>query len=428
MAINNVTNTTVNEATSLNYVYDRSLFELCERNEPRYWDDLQEADDTKPLGKGLGFILRGAGSHSAGNPDEGGDYSEAGIRVESECFVSRARFDSTVMVSADFLAASEGDGSYSGDEESDEIVETTLNFYTYMDSILGASDGTLLLATVAATVTTDVEVDLSGSDDWNYKLRDNQPIDFYSPSGVLRGTARIVDIDYNAGTIEIDTPLTLTIGDGVYQRNVYGATAPNTFRTIIDDGRLASSIFGNARDDKPYLQAFVDVGSNGSPYDDISEEAVDRLCRQVTYKQNKLFTVFRSNFGLIGAYKRLQVKDRIWMVSGKGVPTYESGADESQFAHHFGDKKIPWKTDRNLPGRQLFGCYWPGFKKHTLIKPDWFREKGGPIFDKVPSGTSGGTFLHAYVANMYASLNQSHRYLNAQALRKNFKDPDLGDA
>jgi len=53
-----------------------AAFRAVRAREPRFWDDMQEADDVRPGGAGYFFRIIGAIGHAQGTPGEGGDWSD----------------------------------------------------------------------------------------------------------------------------------------------------------------------------------------------------------------------------------------------------------------------------------------------------------------------------------------------------------------
>ena len=410
--------------TSLVDIFDKGkFFEPCERFQKRFWDDIEEADDVRPGGKGLTYRVIGAVGHANGNPAEGGDYSQSRQRMEVDLTVTSAQIDSTMELSSKFVEAAKDDGSFYGDAEAEGMVETGLSFFGYIDILLGAGYGTLQLGTVRTNVVTSTEVFLA-ADEWTFQLRPNQPVEFWLAT-TLEHTAIIQEVNHAAGSITLDTAGTITAAAGVFQDNVFGNAAPNGLRNIVDDDALAATIDGAARASYPYLNALVDSGTGGGVYDDLSEEMIDALLDQITWNQDLIPTQLRCNNGVFRAWKKLMKIDRTFMLSGKEVVAGVGGVKENTPAFMYGDTMIPFRIDRNLPARQLFALYLKGFRKHTLRAADWFSEKGGAIFDKVPS--SNTTYKYAYIGAMMADLTISCRKYNSNGLRKNIKDASVGD-
>lgn len=406
---------------SLIRVFDRTkLFEPCEREEKRFWDDMKEADDVKPLGQGLYFRIIGALGHGVGNPAEAGSWSTPRTPIEVQALVQGARMDSVVEVSQDFIDASEGEGSFSGDGEAEVIMNCTRSLFQYADIMFGSCAADGKLATVNGAVSTSQTVQLAWPDG-AYKLRPNQPVDFYNAgtSTTSATNVLILSIDYANAILTMATTVNLTDLDEVYQQGVFGNTFPNGIKNLVSDGDFGTTVYGLARATYPFLNAYVDDGSSPA-LDDFSEDAIRAVLNQVRNNQGKTPTQLRSNSGMAAAYTAELLKDRTFMVTGRGTPGGMGGINQEELAFTFDAQKLPWKIDRNLPARNVYALYWPGFRQHTLRPADWFRYGDGAIFQIAPNNT---TYLYAFIGSQYMNKNLTHRYLNANGLRTHFKDP-----
>lgn len=403
--------TTVTLDDDLLRIYSReTLYEPCERSQTRFWDDMEEADDVAPLGAGLFFRIIGASSHSQGNPAEGGDWSAARVRLQVQCQVTSSQIDSVAEISMKFLAASRDGGSFGGDAEHTALLDTTKGLFSYADRLLGVGHGTGRLAVVDSnTVASDTFV--CRNPERAFQLRPNQPVDFVNTDtgGTVQASSIIESINYSTGTVVLQDTVTLTAGWGVYQADVYGNPMPNGLRSIVDDGDFATTIFGVSRaSPNTFLNAFV--MDNGGSLQDYSEELVRRLLDQITFSQDKIPTQLRSNMGIVNEHYRVTTPDRVFNQNGAQLPTYNSGGNHEQLSFTYGTVKITWKHDRNLPARELYALYMPGFKKHTLRKADWVKGKNGSVLQLKPSGE---TYAYSFLAAQMMDMTISCRCLNS---------------
>jgi hypothetical protein len=190
----------------------------------------------------------------------------------------------------------------------------------------------------------------------------------------------------------------------------------------VDDGDFATSIFGQSRltSTNNFLNATVQDGSGG--LQDYTEELVADMLDLVTGRQDFIPTQLRCNVGIVREHQRIVVPDRVYMVTGNKNPDYPSGINQEKLSFQYGDVKIPYKVDRNLPGREVYALYMPGFRKHTLKAADWMRAKGtNQIFHVMPA-SGGETYTFKYGANMYLDFNISSRKLNANGKLSNIRD------
>lgn len=417
---------TYNQSTSqasLNRVYDRTkLFEVAERLRTRFWDDMQDADDVKALGQGLFFRIIGTLGWGVGNPDQDSAWSTARTRQEVQASITNARFDSVVDVSKDFIDASEGDGSFSGDATREIMIEAAKQLFAYADIQLGAGTGTGYLAIVNGVVDTSATAILAWPEG-GFQLREGMTVDVADASGDLDATAAVIlSLDHTVPSVTFTATQNLQDLSKIYMTGQYGKTFANGLRNIVDDGDIAPTIFTLARATYPFLNAFGDDGSGS--LEDVTEQRIDMHLNRICTNQDSTPTQLRSNVGLSTGYRNLLVKDRVFMVNGSGVPKYDSGGNNEALSYVYAGKKLDWKVDFNLPARTLYALYWPGFRRHVLSKADWFRWKDGSIFHIKPATT---TLSYVFTGSMYMSMNISCRKLNANGVRNNFNDPLCGD-
>lgn len=401
--------------------YDRnSHFEPLERSATRTWDDMQEADDIKPLGSGFFFRVVGAKGHAQGTPAEGGDWSASHTRLQVECSVQSAQIDSTVRLSSKFIELAEDDGSYSSDAEHDAIVEATEGLFSLLNRYLVSGHGTGRLGVVLSSVVASTTV-VCKQPEGAMQFRPNQPIEFadLDVGGSVVAQAVITDVNYLTHTLTLDTAVTVSANYSIYQQGTYGLPKPNGFRNIIDDGDFATSIFNVPRAaPNTYLNGLVMDGTG--TLQDYSDELLRDLIYQITMKQKYIPTELVCNYGMTDEYLRIAVRDRVFMQTGD-IPKYETGGNVETLSFTFGNTKIPFKPDGDAPAREIYAVYKPGWRKHTLRKADWYRPGGGSPFMPMPAD-AGGTWTYTIGASMMMDMTFSHRNLNAQGALKNVRD------
>ena len=409
---------------ALTTLFDREhLFEPAERHQPRAWDDMQDAEEITPGGRGVTYQVIGNVGYGVGAPSEGGDYSVARTMDNVDLTTTSAQLDGVIQLSDKYINAAKDDGSFYGDAMAQAVIENTLQYYTWCDIVLGPGYGTFQLASVNGAVVTNTVVQCD-TDEWNFQLRRGMTVEFRF-GGSQEHTAKLVSVDYKTGRIELDAAGTISDGAGIYLDDTYGKTAPNGLRSIVDNGDLAPTIDGGVRADYPYLDC-ISIGTAGAGADDFTEEALDELLDNVTWEQDFVPTELRLNNGLFRAWKKITRNDRMMTLPGKGAVTADGGTKGEAPAFFYGDGKIPFRLDRNWPGRTVHAIYRPGLRRNILRKPDWFSEKGGPMFDKVP-GDNGVGWKYAFVGSILGDINVSSRKYNSSGRRLGFKDPAFGD-
>lgn len=408
---------TVTRSVSLLRVYNREkLFEPCEREKTRFWDSIKEATDIRPAGQGLTYKVIGHTGHPEGNPAEGGDWGQDRPPVEAILTVVSAQIDSPVELTMKFEEAGKGEGSFYGDPDAEAIVRATRGLYQYADTLMGVGHGTGRLAVVGTTSAgTTIALD---DPEFAFQLREGMPIDFVNldTGGTVQDTTEIVSIDYTTNTMVVLDAVSVVAGWGIYKAGYYGNPFPNGLRNIVDDGDLAATIDGASRDTFPFLKATVMDGSGG--LQDYSENLVNELLDAITFKQDLVPTELRCNMGIISEYKRSTNNDRFWD-GNKG--DFQTGQNEGRFAFLYGDRKIPFMADRNLPARELYAIHRPSLRKHTLRKADWVKPDGGGIM-QLGVADGGGTYRYSHVASMMMDINISSKKYNCHGKLSNIRD------
>lgn len=416
--------TSVNDEDLARVYSDETLFEPCQREETRFWDDLQESKDHWPGGSGFYFEIVGATGHASGTPSEGGDWSDTRSQVGVQPSVTGAQVDSPVEVTEKFFNAAKGEGSLGPNADQRAIITATRDMYTHLQRLLVSGHGTGRLAIVDANTSASTQFTCR-LPEGAFQLHINDPLDFVDTDtgGTVQDSQIITDINYTTGLVTLDGTATLTAGWGAYHSGDYGTPKPNGLRSIVDDGDYATSIFGVSRSaPNTYLNAYEMSGSGG--LQDYSEELVSELLDQVTMRQDKIPTQLRCNKGIVREHQRVVTADRVYTVTGKANPAYTSGINDETLNFQYGEKLIPFRVDKYLPARELYALYMPGFRKHTLRKAGWLRQKDGAIFMPKPAA-AGGTYTTSWIANMMIDINITHRCLNANGKLSRVRDRSL---
>lgn len=376
---------------NLLHLYDReSTLEPMERNKPLFYKELKAVPNVSPGGLGLTFTVVGAKGHGVGLPGETGEWSKAHTRQQTSCTVTSAQIDSVVDVSMKYEEAASGQGSFTGNADDDLVLEAMDSLLSYADTLLGAGRGTSQLGEVlASTVTSDTFVCALTDSDGAYKLRENMPVEFVDGLGVVRVQSVITHIDYDAQEVTLEDVVSLTAGWSIHKADTYGQTAPNGVLNLVDDGRVASTVYDKSRTDFPYLNAtIIDHGLQ-----DYSDEAVDKLLSQVTYKQDLIPTQIRSNRGMALEYKANHRADLTFLQQPGGPPPdYQGGMNIENLAYVFGTVKIAWKVDTNLPARNIYALYLPSWGRCVLREPDWVKIGNNNFLLKPAAGGDGWTY------------------------------------
>lgn len=415
-------------------IYDNdSLFDPCERKETRFIDDIEEAKDLAPRGDGLFFRIVTALPHAVGNPISGGDWPASRNRKHVEGHIEGAQIASSVEFTLWLQDAQANGGSY-GDADADRVTENTLATLSYADRLYGCGHKTGRLAVVGANATASDTVQLSMSlanPEGGFQLRRNMVVDIYnldSGGTIQEADVEILDVDPfgPTPTVVFDRAVTVVAGWGIYQADVYGHPMPNGVRNIVDDGDFASTIFGLTRADDPALNAVVMDGNNA--LQEYSQELVRTLLDRITQGQDNIPNQLRCNNGIMNEHLRTVTPDAVYNVDGNSVPSYPTGANQEKLHFQYGDKKIPFRPDRNLPARELYALDLTVWRKATLRKLGWVKGPDGKYFHTKPAD-GGGTYAFACVGAQLMNRNVYVKRLNSQGKLTNIKDrTHAGDA
>lgn len=402
---------------NLLHLYDReSTLEPMERSKDLFWKLMKAVPNSAPGGLGLTFTVVGAKGHGVGAPGETGDWSKAHTRQQTSCTVTSAQLDSVVEVSQRYQDAAQGQGSFTGSADDDLVLEAMDSLLSWADTHMGAGGGTGKLGTVDANVAVD-NVIVCDLPDGVYKFRPNMPIEFVDGAGVVQVQSVIVDIDYQAQTLTLEDNVTVTAGWLIFKADTYGGTFPNGTLNLIDDGRVASTIYDKTRTDFPYLNATI-VDNGGVDY---SDEALDKLLTQITFHQDLIPTLIRSNQGMAMEYKARHVSDLQFLQQPSGPPPdYVGGMNTDNLAYVFGTTKIPWKIDRNLPARNIYAHYMPSWGRCVLREPDWVKMGNQNFLLKPAAG--GDTWTYVLIGSLKMDINIRDKKPRAQGALINTKD------
>lgn len=409
-------------------IYTREkAIEPLERAEAKFFEGMVDGmPDAELRGNVVEFKIILAKGYGIGTPDDGGDWATTYPHVARKCQITKAQTESGLAITLETRAAGEGSGSFTGSVLA-EAVEETLASYMYYKDVLSLGDGSGRLATVAADVIADDTV-LMDLPDLCFALRNNQTVEFSDQ--VVGGTVQdlgggvfartILEIDHLAGTVRFDGNVTVTAGWSVYIAGTYGKRKPNGLRSIIDDGRLTSTLFNLSRTDNPEINAVILDGAGG--LQDLSEDLLRRGFVQVTNRSRRFPTSLWCNEGIRSEWYLLLSPDRVFTIVGSSpdVPAYTSGMDEDKISFHFRGKRVPFMHDDNLPARELYGCCDEGWRKFTLMPDDWIKE-GGQMLHLAPAA-GGTTFSNRLIGSFQGNWNVGHKYPNAQVAWTNLRD------
>lgn len=406
------TRTTALEALAISY--DREGYIAPhERRLAKFYSTVQAWPGKPAIGKQMSWAIKTANSHAARIISEGGDYPTDPGQSWLTATVNPVEVAVSASITELLAVIAKGDGFLSGPGDmAAMIVKDAIK-----DGLLALNRATLgdtstTIGTVASTTDTSTTVPLSFPEG-AFKFRKNMSVDFYDTkySGSKQGASQTVDYVYQLGPspyIIIDAARTLTAGWVVCLSGEYGAGMFG-LQHIVDDGDLTSTIFGLTRSTDPDVNALVfDPGSGLTLW---SENALDQMFVAVAMEADYEIDALWCNEGIPVAHRQALSGSRILMgPGGDGVPGYNMGHNTEQMSYNFNGRRIPFKVDRDLPARTVFGVTTGLFRKYSPKELDWTGDgispatgAAAPVWLQLPgTATSSyaskkGAFANAFV-------------------------------
>ena len=422
---------TVAGALAHTYNYENYLAPH-ERMMTKFWDTVQDFEDGgEPVGADRSWEIVTSDSHAATTGAEGADLPAFAAPSSIQATISAIQHMSSVAWSELLLAVGKSPGTVTKVNIIDRYVEmTTRNFYQMLNRMtLGHSTGRLA---VVETTTSSSTSFVCRNPEGVLQLRVGLPVGFYDTDtgGTLQGSANtITAINFETRTCTI-TSASLTAGWGVYRTGTYGLGMVG-LRGVADNTALVTTIYGKSRATYPSLNATVLTAGGGTQA--YSEKLVRKGLNRIFFKVGVEADEIWCNQGIIGEHLNHLTGNRVFQVTGDGVPSYQIGHKDESIAFVHNGKKIPFKIESDLPARELIAIYKPWFRRHILRKPSWIGDDVGPegsstpVLLQVPGTTN--TYATSKIAGLLAFMALGHLQPAGTCSVREIADEELaGDA
>lgn len=373
----------------LAYTYNRDRYIAPhERFMTKFYDGVQDwPQPPGAIGRGRVFEVVTADSHAAGGVAESASLPEFNDPTVINCTLTAIEIAASLQFSELIAAVGKEDGLVSKVDVIDRFVRmTTRNFMSALNRhTLGHGTGRMaVIQDTTDTLTTFV----CRNPESLYQLRVGMTIDFYDTdtSGSKQGnTETISALNFETRTVTIGNARTLTAGWGVY-KNIETSTPTSEYgvavmglRGMADNGTLAATYHAQLRATYPALNATV-LSSAGSYSEKLVRKSVNRIRFQTDLDPDEIWC----NEGIIGEHLNHLTGNRMYTISGDGVPSYQIGQQESKLGFMTGGKLIPFKVDRDLPNGEFIVCTKSLFRRHIARKANWIGDGISPDGSEAP--------------------------------------------
>lgn len=408
-----------------------STFLPAEKREAEYWDSVPEDRGIKLEGKHFNWRIAKNYAWGSGTPGELSEWSKAGRHGSAEARITPARFDSVIELTQDAIDRTGNGGSYDIDLV-DRMVNDAATVLALTTEFRALGPGTNQLALVRAnTAASDTfftavnDPGIGGS----MKLRSGMKIDIadLASGGVVQyAGVEILDVDPVTGETVTDTVMSLDAGWSVFQADTYGEETIVGLDAIVDNGDVAPVIFNVTRADSEKFRSPV-IGDNDTLVS-YSEDIMDELLVNLSQRAGYTPTYLLCNEGMAIEHRKLGGKDKIYPVMGDKMPIFGQGGDHTNTWYQWGSEKIPFKINKNVSPRVIYGIYQPSIRKAYLRRPDWYRGETGDGMNprlRLKPGINNWTYV--VVGSLLSKCAQICKALNANGKAVGFRDRLLGD-
>lgn len=431
--VDGITSTALSTSGELHEIYStESQFEPAERRKAEFFSSLPEAKGVILKGKHWNWRMALAYGHGTGSPNQDDAWSRANRRRQVEMQVNHSNFDSVIEITIEAAErATGGDSSYS-DIIADQVDEASV-VLALREEMMALGPGTGQLALVNATTTNSTSFVCSLADSGVggcVKLSEGQPIDIATAAsgGTVQETTSIASIDITSHTVTMDDALSLTAGWSIFQRGTYGKGVPSGLDLIVDNGSITANIFNQVRAQSTKLQGFV-VGAvnNIQPY---SESLIDEGFLKVSMNSEMTPSYLLCNEGVALEHRLYAGRDRIFWYQNPGPMPATTGGKLTGLTYQYNDAAVPFKINKRIAPRTLYGIYQPSIQKAYLRRPDWVRTGGAegyPTLSLKPAGDTYSYVLTGSILSQWAMVcdmfNSNFKVLGIRD-RKLAGDPD----
>lgn len=413
---------------SLKRIYDPDYFELHLNYRAPFYQMIQQSKNHEADGEGAFWPFYLQTPQNMGSPAEGGDLPPVKTRTEVQARVRPVQFVNSFQISFILAAVGTKRGSFSKTEIQRHMWEATTDVTKHMNRVMAGSHGSGRLCQVeAATAASTTFVAKQGlGSPGVLLLRKNMLIDVFTldsggviSSGGAATQIKINDITPATRTVTLNTALTLAANEHVYNFPDYNNTS-NGLLGLVDDGTFLTTIHNQSRATFSELKATVlDAGGVLRP---LTEELLIDGASQTLQNSGQEIDCLILNSGQMRQYLKFVIPQRRYNVSGKGVPSYQTGYREDELQFLWGGKTCAIKRMEDIHPRTVFGITSSLIRRFEVEKLDWYDHGGGQILAQ-GVGTNGRKTTQE--ATIFAVTNIGNLQPNGHFVIRDLLDPQL---
>lgn len=416
-----MSNTLANLADSLRRWYPEEFF-TCHLNVAApFFTEIVKGSKVKGWkqdGDGVYWPFFLQSPQNIGTPGETGALPVSSARNEPQGRVRLGQFIGRFDISFLFQTISESDKSGWGSGVKRAVKENTQDLTKHVNRLFAGTHGTGRIGQV--NVATSASTSFVGKLPFGVLLmRPKMQIAIYDDdtgSGSAENTAvGITKIVQATRTVTTDTSMTLDADDHIYINGSYGqTTVPNGIDGLIDDGTNLTTMHNLSRNTYEELKS-VRLSNSGNPRD-LSESLLLEGAHTVRQRSGRQIDCLLMNTGQFSKYLSGVRQDRIFSVTGKGVPAYDTGykADspykpQAQFYH--GGTTADIYVSEDVKPRTVYGITKSELRRLEQGPMDWMDWGGGNMFQQAVSSGSyitAKTATLAYFANIATTCPSAH--------------------
>ena len=413
-------NTTTALVDSLKRSYPDEFFEVhLNTNAPFFMNVIKgsKLKSWRQDGEGIYWPFNLQSPQSMGTPAEGGGLPTPRTRVEVQGRLRVGQFIGDFEISFLLEAIADNDRAGWGAAVKRSVKENTSDLTKHVNRLYAGTHGTGRIGQVnAATsaVTTFVGKLPLGV----LLMRPNMEIAIYDDdtgSGAAEDTSEVISkIVQSTRTVTVGNAQTLDANDHIYIAGSYGAaTVPNGIAGIVDDATNLTTIHNVSRATYEELKSLV--LTNSGTVRDLSEDLMLEAAHGVRQRSGRLVDCVLMNTGQWSKYCKMVRPDRQYVVSGKGVPNYDTGYKASteyepvsQFMH--GGKVADIYVSEDVSPRTVYMLTKSELRRVEQGPPTWIDWGGGSIFQQSVSTTyqTAKTATIAYFGNIGSPCPAAH--------------------
>ncbi len=391
---------------SLKRAYPDEYFEVhLNTNAPFFMNVIKGTNvkNWRQDGEGIYWPFFLQSPQAIGTPSEGGALPTAEVRVEPQGRVRLGQFIGTFDISFLLETVADSDRAGWGAAIKRAVKETTMDLTKHVNRLYAGTHGTGRIGIIETGATSVSQ--LFKLPQGLLHVRPQMRVQVYQDdtgSGAQSTAAsnKITKL-VQATRIATMTSFTSVTGDGVYVAGSYGAaTVPNGIDGIIDDGTNLTTIHNVSR--ATYEELKSPRYFNSGTTRDLTEDLLLEAAHGVRQRSGRMVDCLLMNTGQFSKYLKFVRPDRRYNITGKGVPSYDTGEKSTneyepvaQFMH--GGKAADIYVSEDVQPRKVYGITKSELRRVENGPMKWFEWGGGNIFQQ---SISGGAYITAKTATI----------------------------